>query len=211
MLKYCFTIFNLLLTMFAFAQHDGCDKCSMLREEYEGAVSPKKEELYKFFSEQCLTTQTVFVTAEGDKIDSSKAAAYQVVTKGKCIPYHEVRLFDKTSKRETASYKIDKDTIYTFGTKNPEYPGGAEAIVKYLSENLQYPSRTSQSPGTVYIKFVVQKNGALSDIKVQRSVNAAFDQEALRVIREMPSWIPGEYNTRPVNMSYILPVKFSLR
>lgn len=196
---------------FSIAQEDACDKCSMLREQYETAVTAQKEELYKFFAVQCLQTTKVFVTTDGKPVDSLKASGYQLISHGKCITYHEVRQFDKATKVETASFKIDKDTIYNFGTKTPQFPGGDFALLNYLKNNLQYPSRISEPPGSVYVKFIVRKNGSVTDVKVIRSASITFNEEAIRVVKAMPAWLPGEYRNNPVNMTYILPVKFLLR
>lgn len=96
----------------------------------------------------------------------------------------------------------------------PEYPGGMEGLMKYLSENIKYPSSAEKKgiQGTVVMQFVVEKSGEISNVKVLKSVNKALDNEALRVVKQMKHFIPG-YNEdhAPVRVLYTLPVKFKLQ
>ncbi len=196
------------------AQDDGCDKCSMLREEYETAVSPRKEEVYAFFKSECLDTQTEFVNNNGSIADSSVADKIRVVSKGKCIDYTEVREVDKNTQREIASYQvIKKDTIYLFASRFPSFPGGDKALFRYLSANIKYPSeaRSKQISGTVYVKLTIRKNGVVDQVKAIRSPSALLSEEAIRIVKTMPAWNPGEHEGKKVSMVHYIPVRFALR
>ena len=94
----------------------------------------------------------------------------------------------------------------------PEFPGGDDARVKYLSKNVKYPvmARESGIQGTVYLTFVVGKNGQISGVKVVRGIGGGCDEEAVRVIMAMPPWIPGRQNGKTVPVQFSLPLKFSL-
>lgn len=106
-----------------------------------------------------------------------------------------------------------EEVVYKVAYKNPEFKGGQEGLVNYISENLKYPenAKKNKTTGKVYITFVVKKSGAVSGAKVIRSVSEELDAEALRVVREMPDWIPGENEKRePVNVQMTLPLAFML-
>lgn len=96
----------------------------------------------------------------------------------------------------------------------PEYPGGMEGLMKFLSENIKYPKSAEKNgvQGTVVLQFIVEKTGAISNVKVLKSVEKALDNEAVRVVKSMKHFIPG-YNEdhAPVRVLYTLPVKFKLK
>ena len=94
----------------------------------------------------------------------------------------------------------------------PEFPGGIEAMTKFISEHLKYPSTASEMgiSGKVILQFLVKKNGKITDIKVVRSIGGGCDEEAVRVVKLMPEWIPGKQNGKPTSVYFTLPVNFSL-
>lgn len=95
----------------------------------------------------------------------------------------------------------------------PAFPGGTSAMMNYLISHIHYPpdARDSNIHGTVYISFVIDKEGSLTDANVMHGIGGGCDEEALRVVRSMPSWTPGKQNGRAVMVRLILPVQFSLR
>jgi len=94
----------------------------------------------------------------------------------------------------------------------PEFPGGEKALMKYLSTNIKYPRIATENgvQGRVYINFVVDKDGGISNAKVVRGVDASLDAEAMRVVKAMPKWIPGKQNGETVRVSYTIPINFVL-
>lgn len=104
----------------------------------------------------------------------------------------------------------EQDKIFVYAEQMPEFPG----LPKYLEENLNYPELEQQKrmQGTVYISFVIEKDGKVSNVQVIKSVKEApgFSDEAVRVISAMPNWTPGKMNDRPVRVRIIQPVKFML-
>ncbi|MDY0343435.1 MAG: energy transducer TonB [Lentimicrobium sp.] len=94
----------------------------------------------------------------------------------------------------------------------PVFAGGDAGLLAYLSQNIKYPvmARESGITGTVYITFVVEKDGSLSDIRALREVGGGCTAEALRVIQTMPRWTPGKQRGVPVRVRINLPVKFML-
>ena len=95
----------------------------------------------------------------------------------------------------------------------PQYPGGNNELAKWMAANLKYPeeARKNRIQGTVYVAFVVNINGSLSDIKVANAEGLGLDEEALRLIQICPSWIPGKLEGKLVRVRMILPVNFELK
>jgi len=95
----------------------------------------------------------------------------------------------------------------------PEFPGGIAGLMKYIHRNVRYPSIAVENgiEGTVYVNFIVNKKGEVSDITLLRGVDSVLDKEALRVIGTLPKWKPGMQNGAAVNVSYQVPIKFDLQ
>lgn len=113
--------------------------------------------------------------------------------------------------QETGERKdsVKQDRIYCdFPYTYPSFPGGQEALLQYLKENVQWPDTEADVLGRVIVSFVVETDGSLSGIKVVKSLDPLFDKEALRVVKSMPKWIPGTQNGQPVRIRYTIPVIF---
>jgi protein TonB len=95
----------------------------------------------------------------------------------------------------------------------PEFPGGMDALMAYLSKNIKYPSIAQENniQGRVIVEFVVNKDGSIVEPKVMRSVDQSLDKEAMRVISAMPKWNPGKQRGKPVRVRYTVPVLFRLQ
>ncbi|HHW60134.1 MAG: energy transducer TonB [Bacteroidales bacterium] len=104
------------------------------------------------------------------------------------------------------------EEIFTFVEEYPEFPGGEKALYEYIKNNIRYPevARTSGITGTVYVQFVVEKDGSISDVKVLRGIGGGCDEEAVRVVKSMPKWKPGKQRGQPVRVYYTLPIDFKL-
>lgn len=107
----------------------------------------------------------------------------------------------------------DEGKIFTIVDEMPAFPGGKEKLYKFLHANIRYPAAAKEYyvHGKVIISFIVSRSGKISDAKILKGIGSGCDEEALRVVNEMPEWIPGKRNGRPVNVSYYLPVEFSLK
>jgi protein TonB len=95
----------------------------------------------------------------------------------------------------------------------PEFPGGQNALNKYLSENIKYPQMAKESgiQGRVFVTFVVEKDGRVTDVRILRGIGGGCDEEAIRVVQNMPRWTPGKQRGKPVRVQFNLPVKFTLQ
>lgn len=113
--------------------------------------------------------------------------------------------------QETEKEEVEEE-IFVFVEENPSYPGGDEARIKYLVENIKYPDMAKESniQGIVYVTFVVEKDGRVSNVKVLRGIGGGCDEEAVRVIQKMPNWAPGKQRGRAVRAQFNMPVRFTL-
>jgi TonB family protein len=122
------------------------------------------------------------------------------------IPTNDV-IFEITSENQMA-----KDTTHSiiadFAEVEPQFPGGEEAMKKFISENLKYPTDGTHTTGTVYVQFVVRSDGSLTDITVLKGVAKSLDEEAVRIISVMPKWIPGSQNGKVIAVRYQIPIRF---
>ncbi|MCF8347388.1 MAG: energy transducer TonB [Bacteroidales bacterium] len=104
------------------------------------------------------------------------------------------------------------DSIYLIVDQPPEFIGGSEALMGYLGQNLRYPSEAKEAgiSGKIYVQFVVEANGTISNETILRGIGGGCDEEALQVIHGMPAWSPGIQNGVPVRVVRTLPINFSL-
>lgn len=109
--------------------------------------------------------------------------------------------------------KEEENKIFDVVEEQPSFPGGAGALMQWLRDNIKYPVIAAENgiEGRVIVQFVVSKTGAISDVRVARSVDPSLDKEAVRVVSSMPNWTPGKQNGSAVNVRYTLPVTFKLQ
>ncbi len=102
--------------------------------------------------------------------------------------------------------------VYVIVEDMPQFPGGQEAMYQYIAENISYPPKAVEDSiqGKVYVQVTIDKEGRVQDPKVVRSVDPILDNEAIKVIKNMPQWTPGKQRGTPVNVQFYLPVKFAL-
>lgn len=109
---------------------------------------------------------------------------------------------------------VDDAKLYDSGNVEsiPEYRGGSKALAMFIASRLRYPAKARENrvQGKVYISFVIEKNGSLSEFKVIKGIGSGCDEEAIRVMKSSPNWKPGAVKGFPVRTSYILPVSFQL-
>jgi len=99
-----------------------------------------------------------------------------------------------------------------FPEELPEFIGGYQAFKEFIQLNTIYPepAKDIELEGTVYVGFVVEKDGSITDVKVLRGVHSLLDKEAVRVVKLMPKWKPGRQNGYPVRVRYNVPISFAL-
>ena len=104
------------------------------------------------------------------------------------------------------------DSIYQIVDQMPEFPGGTEALLKFVANNVKYPEKAKDEEisGRVFISFVIEKDGSVSNVELKRGIGGGCDDEAVRVVKAMPKWKPGIKDGKPVRVSYMMPINFKL-
>lgn len=136
------------------------------------------------------------------------------------LPEDSVKIVKNQSKKEMeiTNFDIDEeesnkeDEIFVFVEVQAEFPGGEEARLKFLQQNIIYPeiAKEQNEQGTVYVKFVIEKDGSITNVTIMRGVSPSIDAEAIRVIQMMPKWKPSTQRGKPVRVWFNLPIKFTL-
>lgn len=108
--------------------------------------------------------------------------------------------------------EVEEEQIFTIVEDDPEFPGGQGALMQYLQSNLRYPTMAREAgiQGTVFVTFVVERDGSITDVRVLRGVGGGLDEEAIRVVRNMPQWTPGRQRGQAVRVQFNLPIRFVL-
>ncbi|WP_266362840.1 energy transducer TonB [Tellurirhabdus rosea] len=104
------------------------------------------------------------------------------------------------------------DEIFTVVEQQPEFPGGQSAMYAWLGKNIRYPAAASRAnvSGRVFVSFVVNTDGSIQDVQVLKGLGFGTDEEAQRVVKQMPKWRPGKQSGRAVRVKYNLPINFQL-
>jgi protein TonB len=109
---------------------------------------------------------------------------------------------------------VENDVPYISVEQMPKFPGGDDAMFKYIGDNVVYPKSAQKAgiSGIVYVYFIIDKNGNVTNAEVKRGVKGGeeLNDEALRVIKGMPKWEPGYQNAKPASVQLTLPIKFML-
>ena len=135
----------------------------------------------------------------------------EVYSRTDIVPDDKPSTPENSSSVTTTTINRD-DEAFVIVEDMPEFPGGDDAMHAFLGENFEYPEEAEDKniQGTVYLNFVIEKDGSISNVKVVRGIGGGCDEEAVRVVSMMPKWIPGKQRGKVVRVSYNLPVKFRL-
>lgn len=119
--------------------------------------------------------------------------------------------FSQLQAQEVSSDSLDVK-VFTYVDKPTEFPGGLNEFHKFISENIQYPEKAMKKgvQGKVFVKFIVERNGSITNAEVIKGISPEIDKEALRVIGIMPKWIPAELYKQKVRQEYTMPIQFKL-
>ncbi|WP_343530581.1 TonB family protein [Pedobacter sp.] len=111
-------------------------------------------------------------------------------------------------------YAFEPDEVHSFVSLEnpPKFPGGINDFYKFLGDNIKYPEEAAKQDieGNVFVSFIVEKDGSLNDIKIDKGLGYGTDEEAVRILKLSPKWNPGTQNGKAVRVKYNLPIKFSL-
>jgi protein TonB len=163
---------------------------------------PKLQKVIKFVPPKVVKEEVVEEVPTIEEIKQNEVAAVEVEGDAQVVFEEPVQ----------AVVEEDENKIFMVVEQQPEFEGGYEAMMNFIRKNMRYPAsaRRMGVDGTVYVSFVVGKDGAISDVKVLRGISADCDKEAVRVVSMMPPWKPGKQNGKAVFVRFNLPIKFKL-
>jgi periplasmic protein TonB len=125
-----------------------------------------------------------------------------------------IQVVGDNKKDNPIDYDRPDNTIYNIAGigEKPEFPGGEDAMMEFVTKNIVYPKIASQNgiKGVVYVGFVVEKDGSIDQIKILHGIGGGCDEESVRVVQMMPKWTPGKQNGHPVRAEMSLPVRFQI-
>lgn len=155
--------------------------------------------------------EQVEVTTEFEVVEDDKEITNELVV--------NAEVTDDTKNIEITPVKVEEEEeeeeveIFTVVENDPEFPGGTEALYKYLATNIKFPqlARENNISGRVYVTFVVERDGSITGARVLRDIGGGCGAEAIRVVKAMPKWTPGKQRGKPVRVQYNLPVAFILQ
>ena len=163
----------------------------------------------------------LFVTVAGDNaMAQEKKTAEKEVNKTQQIGDKDVP--PPPPKKVKSQDPQEKDQIFTVVEEMPEFPGGGDALTKFLAKNVKYPKEAIQAgvSGYIYITFIIEKDGSVKNTEVlatrlnpkdaSQEIQNAFSESALKVIHMMPKWKPGKQGGKAVRVKYNLPIKYNL-
>lgn len=167
------------------------------------------------------TPEPEIVTKKAEPLPPSAQGAAVNIEESSSVPLARLEIVNTGLKKENRKAtaleeaemeEVAEEKLFTVVEVMPEFPGGQEALQKFLAENLKYPEEglESSSSGTVYVSFEVDTNGKIINPVILRGIGKAFDDEVLRVIGLMPKWKPGLQRSKPVRVRMSFPVKFSI-
>jgi len=191
-------------------------------KEIEAApIEIEKQEVLKIKSTIKFTAPVIKADAEvkdedvmktQEEVTESKLSVSAADVQGNSSDTSAVDISDLNVEQSAVTDEV-YEKPFTIVEQMPEFPGGAESMMKYIASNVKYPAMARETgiSGNVFVSFVVNKNGEISDVKVLRGIGGGCDEEAVRVVRAMPRWIPGKQNGKPVPVQFNLPIKFILK
>lgn len=145
-----------------------------------------------------------------DELNESKVTVSVADVKG-TDDKHGVDIADLKDNKVVVQEEEEKPFVGV--EQMPQFPGGEKELMTYLSKNIKYPTIAAENgiQGRVTLRFVVSKTGDITDVNVIKGLDPSCDKEAIRVVKNMPKWIPGKQNGRNVPVYYTLPVSFRLQ
>ncbi len=145
---------------------------------------------------------------KSDEGDNTPVTVIRAATDGDITTYD----INSTENLHIRISNPNNDSIYQQVDVMPEFPGGEKAMMQFIVDNITYPqsAKDKNIQGKVYVSFVVEKDGSVDQVKVMRSIGGGCDEEAVRVVKAMPKWVPGKKDGKNVRVNYVLPFVFKL-
>lgn len=143
----------------------------------------------------------------GNESETENGNDREIVTYSRTFAGPEVAVPEKNYDNSAGG-----DMVYTIVEELPAFPGGEDARIRFLANNIIYPAEAGNSgiQGTVYVTYIIEKDGSVSNAGILRGIHPAIDREAVRVIESMPAWKPGKQNGKPVRVRINTPIRFTI-
>ena len=166
----------------------------------------EQEELDILKAESALRRENTFLLIQSEEATDTIQNLYQLVE------YAKAHDLDTSDLARLGKNRILESVAYTRVEKMPYFPGGKVALARYLQSQLVYPqeARSNQVEGNVQVRFVIQPDGSITDVEIVEGIGFGCDEEALRLVSEMPQWVPGVQNNEKVPVYKALAIKFQL-
>lgn len=191
---------------------DSCNFCADLKK----ATGLGHADAPKLYDENCIFKRIILALPDSIKIKYSYAIRLEIVkflcSNDSLVNVVSMKEGNIWSEEIGDTEQNGEGEIYTIVENMPQYPGGEEARNKLLATNIIYPATATQNgiQGTVYVSFIVEKDGAVSNVKVIRGIGGGCDEESIRVVKLMPKWIPGTQKGKPVRVLFNMPMYYKL-
>lgn len=211
------------IALLAFFKNSTCEYCFNMEEYIMKCDSFTLKHFgadanYNSFISRCFTKTDTIISS------NDKSVIRKVVLKNNCDGNEAVTYYLYIDKKLNKKYTFDNllesitlnlndslPLLRSFNSEIPEFPGGEMAMRIFLASNLICPEEVKRLgiSGRVYIQFVINSKGMVTDVKVARGVHPLIDAEAQRVVQSMPAWKPGKINGKPVNVSFTVPININ--
>jgi TonB family protein len=146
-------------------------------------------------------------TLQGDTVSPDASARPQIICEDPTVTCYDIKVTEVTCYISTVLQEPEREQAYKVVQHMPKFPGGMKALADFLKEKIQLPVATSY--GRVICQFIVKKDGTISNIAILKGVDPSLDKEAIRVIKLMPKWIPGQQDGENVDVYYTIPITFT--
>jgi protein TonB len=206
-------VFALLITLGAF-EYKSYDKRTInfdqrVEEVIQEEIIPITEQKQKpIVPPEAPKQTTVLMIVENDEIVEDELEIDVDVKQNTEIEVYVAPAFHQEQEEE-----VVETEIFTVVESMPEFPGGEGAMMAFIARNIKYPTfaREGGIQGRVFVNFVVEPSGMVSNVRVLRGIGGGCDEEAVRVVESMPKWTPGKQRGKAVRVSFNLPVRFTLQ
>jgi periplasmic protein TonB len=209
-------LFGVLIPFFIFKQtysanqdqQVSVDMMDMNKPKEEAAPPPPPPPPEATVEQKAKFTAPIVVTDTTETTEINQDDLNQTVNTN--INTEEVVVEDDNS--NDVIEEVVETPIFTVVEEMPSFPGGDEARIKFLTENIKYPQMAKESgiQGTVYVTFVINEKGKVADVRVLRGIGGGCDEEAIRVVNMMPPWNAGKQSGKAVRVQFNMPIKFTL-
>jgi TonB family protein len=186
---------------------DSCNFCNDLSK----AMKMNDSEAKKMYHEKCAYTRMSLNIPDSIKLKYPEISHFEIIHYF-CNDDSVVNMISKTNNiiYEDDVKKYANEDVFIIVETMPEFKVGSDALSHYLKENIFYPIEAAKKgiSGTVYVSFIVEPNGSVSNVKLLKGIGGGCDEEALRVVKLMPKWKPGIQSGKNVRVMFNLPVSF---